>query len=502
MASISLTAETASTTNGDALVVGVAKGAKGPVLAAGSDAGRALRGLAASFAALGVTGAPDEVVKVPAPAGVAAGVVVLTGLGEARRRYDAETLRRAAGAATRALTGRARVVLALPSDSAADLEAVATGALLGAYEFTRFRTKSADPSREGVRTIVVASSLAAGDDAKAARAALARARAIGSAVGLTRDLVNTPPNVLTPVEFASIATREGRAVGLDVRVLDEKVLKKGGYGGIIGVGQGSANPPRLVRIAYRHPRATKHIAFVGKGITFDTGGISIKPAAGMEAMKSDMGGAAAVLAALVAIARLKPVVNVTGWAPMAENMPSGTAQRPSDVLTTFSGRTVEVLDTDAEGRLVLADAIGAAQEDSLDVLIDIATLTGAQIVALGSRTSGIMGNDDALRGKVHDAAGRVGEAMWPMPLPEELRKGLDSAVADIANIDRARQGGMLSAGLFLRDFVADDLPWAHIDIAGPSFNGAAPFGYTPKGATGSGVRTLVQLAEDLAAGRL
>jgi leucyl aminopeptidase len=285
-------------------------------------------------------------------------------------------------------------------------------------------------------------------------------------------------------------------------VLDEKALKRGGYGGIIGVGQGSANPPRLVRIDYRHPKAVKHLAIVGKGITFDTGGISIKPAAGMEAMKSDMGGAAAVLAAMTAIARLKPVVNVTGWAPMAENMPSGSAQRPSDVLTTYGGRTVEVLNTDAEGRLVLADALVAAAEDSPDVLVDAATLTGAQLVALGSRTAGIMANDDTLRSRVHDAAQRAGEAMWPMPLPAELRKGLDSPVADIANVDNGRLGGMLSGGLFLRDFVAPGFPWAHLDIAGPAFNSGAAYGYTPKGGTGAAVRTLVLLAEDLAAGKL
>jgi leucyl aminopeptidase len=424
--------------------------------------------------------------------------VVVTGLGERSRRYDTETLRRAAGAATRALLGTDRVVLALPAGTGEEVEAVALGALLGAYTFNRFRTRSADRGRDGVRGLV----LACGLDASSARAAIARARAVGNAVCLARDLVNTPPNVLTPRGFAQIAAEVVVGTSLSVRVLDDKALRKGGYGGIIGVGQGSANPPALVRVAYRHPKATRHLALVGKGITFDSGGISIKQAAGMELMKSDMGGAAAVLATMTAIARLRPVVNVTGWTPMAENMPSGSAQRPSDVLTTYGGRTVEVLNTDAEGRLVLADAMVAALEDEPDVLIDVATLTGAQQVALGARTGAIMANDDTLRTRIHAAAEAVGEAMWPMPLPEELRKGLDSAVADIANADNARLGGMLSGGLFLREFVPAAMPWAHLDIAAPAFNGGPAYGYTPKGGTGITVRTLVRLAEELAAGRL
>jgi leucyl aminopeptidase len=218
----------------------------------------------------------------------------------------------------------------------------------------------------------------------------------------------------------------------------------------------------------------------------------------MEWMKSDMGGAAAVLAAVTAIARLKLDVNVTVYAPMAENMPSGSAQRPSDVLTTYGGKTVEVLNTDAEGRLVLADAIVRAGEDSPDVLVDVATLTGAQLVALGSRTSAIMSNDDGLRETIAGAARAAGEQMWPMPLPDELRASMDSPVADIANMGD-KYGGMLVAGLFLKEFVADGLRWAHVDIAGPSWNESKPHGYDGKGGTGHSVRTLVRLAEDLAA---
>ncbi len=281
--------------------------------------------------------------------------------------------------------------------------------------------------------------------------------------------------------------------------MDEKALKKGGYGGILAVGQGSTSPPRMVKLTWKHKKATKHVAFVGKGITFDSGGLSLKPADAMITMKCDMGGAAAVVSAIRAIARLNLPVNVTAWAPMAENMPSGTAQRPSDVLTMYSGKTVEVLNTDAEGRLILADALARACEDSPDLIIDAATLTGAAMVALGNRTSAIMSNDDDARGRVHDAATRSGEGMWPMPLPEELRKTLNSSVADLANIGE-RFGGALSAGVFLKEFVADGISWVHLDIAGPAFNESEPYGYTPKGGTGAAVRTLVRVAEDVAGG--
>lgn len=249
-------------------------------------------------------------------------------------------------------------------------------------------------------------------------------------------------------------------------------------------------------MAYQPRGARAHLALVGKGVTFDTGGISIKPAANMDEMKADMSGAAAVIAAVQAIAALELPVSVTGWIPAAENMPSSTAQRPGDVLTTYDGTTVEVLNTDAEGRLILADALGMAVEESPDLIVDVATLTGAQRIALGSRTAGVMANDDAARAHVIDAATTAGEAMWPMPLPDDLRASLDSATADIANIGD-RLGGMLSAGVFLREFIPEGQPWVHIDIAGPAFNEKAAYGYTPKGGTGAAVRTFVELAENL-----
>jgi leucyl aminopeptidase len=492
----------------DALVVGIAKGPDGVVVAPGAEeVDKAFKGkLAATVEALGGTGAADEVTKVSSFGAAAAPVVVAVGLGKApapqgrgRRAtttYDEEVLRRAAGAAGRALTGTRKVGLALPTPDAGAVAAVAEGALLGAYAFTRYRvsTKAAHKSPVESFTLVTAS-----PRDRATKDAVARAHTVVTAVHLARDWVNTPPLDLPPATFADEAVAAAKAAGVSVEVLDEKALKKGGYGGILGVGQGSSRPPRLVRLTYRAGRGKPHLALVGKGITFDSGGLSLKPPTSMEWMKSDMGGAAAILAAITAIARLGLDVNVTAWAPMAENMPSGTAQRPSDVLTIYGGRTVEVLNTDAEGRIVLADAIVRASEDKPDLLVDVATLTGAQLVALGSRTSAVMANDDAVRDAVVAAARSAGEQMWPMPLPQELRKSMDSPVADIANMGE-KYGGMLVAGVFLKEFVGEDVRWVHLDIAGPAWNESSPHGYTPKGGTGHAVRTLVRLAEDLAAG--
>jgi len=485
----------------DALVVGVTKGPDGPVPAEGAaDVDKALGGgLAAAVTALAGTGRAGEVTKIPTAGRLPAAVVVAVGLGESPAQggaFEPETVRRAVGAGVRALAGTAKVGVAVPAGDAEAVGAVSEGALLGAYAYLRYRRASTDDHKAPVAEVTVVTGRAKD---RAAKAAADRAQVLATAVHLARDLVNTPPNDLPPAAFADAATAEARGIDLKVEVLDEKALVKGGYGGILGVGQGSTNPPRLVRMTYRHPRAKKHLALVGKGITFDSGGLSLKPPQSMEWMKSDMGGAAAVLAAMTALARLKPKVDVTGYAPLAENMPSGTAQRPSDVLTTYGGKTVEVLNTDAEGRLVLADAIMRACEDSPQQVVDVATLTGAQLVALGSRTSGIMANDEEFRDRVFEVSRRVGEAMWPMPLPDELRKSLDSEVADIANMGD-RYGGMLVAGLFLKDFVPDGVTWAHLDIAGPAFNSGEPFGYTPKGGTGAAVRTLVGLAEQLAAG--
>jgi leucyl aminopeptidase len=504
---LTLTTSAPTSIDADAVVIGVIKGQDGPVLAPGAtDLDEALGGtLAATLATLGATGQAEEVTRLPGGGPVTAPVIAAVGLGpDGNGPVDPETLRRAAGAAVRALTAAGRapangdgagagltIALALPAADPAAAEAVAVGALLGGYAFTRYRRSSRRPAAITVLT-----------PADGADGIGRRAQALADAVSLARDLVNTAPSDLFPETLADEAARVAAASGLAAEVLDEKALERGGYGGIVGVGQGSVHPPRLVRLEYAPAQADKTVVFVGKGITFDSGGLSLKPPKSMETMKSDMGGAAAIIGAMQAIATLAPDVRVIGYLPLAENMPSGTAQRPSDVLTIYGGKTVEVLNTDAEGRLVLADALARSAEDAPDVLVDVATLTGAQVVALGTRVSAVMGNDDALRDAVVAAAGRAGEAMWPMPLPPELRKGLDSAVADLANVAADRSGGMLVAGLFLREFVPAGVRWAHVDIAGPSFNDGQPHGYTPKGGTGAATRALVQIALDAAEGRL
>ncbi|MFI2782336.1 leucyl aminopeptidase [Streptomyces sp. ALB3] len=514
MTALTLSTSGAATLRADALVVGLAKGAKGPVVAPGAEAvDKAFDGkLATVLETLGASGAEGEVTKLPAPSGLKVQVVVAVGLGQVPAKddaYDAEALRRAAGSAARALKGSKKAGFALPVESAEDAAAVAEGALLGAYAFTAYQggenklaPKSAGSGRNDAKLplgeVVL---LGAKPRDKAFKAAAERAVAVTEEINRARDLVNTPPNDLYPESFAAVASAAGKEHGIKVQVLDEKALVKGGYGGLLGVGQGSTHGPRLVRLSYTHPKAEKTLALVGKGITYDSGGISLKPAGHNETMKCDMSGAAAVFAAVVSASRLGLRVNVTGWLALAENMPSGNATRPGDVLRMYSGKTVEVLNTDAEGRLVLADALTRASEEKPDAIVDVATLTGAMVLALGNRTFGVMANDDAFRTSVHEIAEEVGEASWPMPLPADLRKGMDSPTADIANMGE-RMGGGLVAGLFLQEFVGEGIAWAHLDIAGPAFHEGAPYGYTPKGGTGSAVRTLVRLAERTAAGDL
>jgi len=480
---ITLTSTTAARLSVDVLVVGVTSDGGTPRLL-----GDALpAGLAASLTspALGVTAEGDQVVRVPGGDAVEADVVALVAVADPT---DRESLRRAAGAATRQLTGVGSIALALPVRDTDDVAAVAEGALLGAYAYTRYHELPA--AKRPAQEIQVVTSQAR---SAAAKAAVARAEVVAAAVHGVRDLVNTPPLDLYPAAFADIAKAAAKGTKVKVTVLDEKELASGGYGGLVAVGQGSSRPPRLVKLSWSPARAKRSVALVGKGITFDSGGLSIKPAKGMETMKSDMAGAAAVLHTVLAAAALKLPVAVTGYLCLAENMPSGTAQRPSDVITQKGGTTVEVLNTDAEGRLVLADGLVAACEEKPDVVLDIATLTGAQVVALGTRVSGVMGTEE-VRAAVVAAAGEAGEQFWPMPLPEELRAGLTSQVADLANVSADRNGGMLTAGIFLREFVGST-PWAHLDIAGPAFNESAAWGYTPKGGTGVGVRTMLGVIE-------
>lgn len=446
-----------------------------------------------SFEAVGATGKADEIVRVPAPTGLAVTSVLAVGLGNAAD-IDAERIRQSAGTAARALKG---VGTAATTLSALDLGAAAEGFILGAYQFTEFKSALSAPKSDG-RPVARVELLVPDSRSKEAKSELARSIAIAESVSLARDFVNTPPSHLYPEEFAARAQAWGTAAGLKVEILDDKALQKAGYGGIHGVGKGSSRLPRLVRLTHSGgKRGAKKVALVGKGITFDTGGISIKPAAGMENMTSDMGGAAAVIATVILAAEMDLPLDVVATVPMAENMPSGTAQRPGDVLTQYGGITVEVINTDAEGRLVLADAIVRACEDEPDYLIDTATLTGAQLVALGNRTPGVMGTD-AFRDRVAEISRSVGENGWAMPLPKEIRRELDSKVADLANVTNSRAGGMLAAALFLKEFVADGVEWAHIDVAGPAYNTGSPFGYTGKGGTGVPVRTMFAVLEDIA----
>jgi leucyl aminopeptidase len=442
--------------------------------------------------ALGAKGGEGQLTRVVAPS-LPVGSVLAVGLGKDRDQWPADVIRRAAGVAARSLNGTETVLTTL---SDLDLSAAIEGLILGAYRFSDFRSSKTAPRDAGLREITAL----AADTKASTKAAAERAAAIATAVATARDLVNTPPSHLYPAEFAKRAKALGEAAGLEVEVLDDKTLTKEGYGGVIGVGKGSSRPPRLVRLAHRGAKnkKAKTVALVGKGITFDTGGISIKPAANMHHMTSDMGGAAAVIATVVLAARQQLPIDVIATVPMAENMPSSTAQRPGDVLTQYGGITVEVLNTDAEGRLILADAIVRACEDGPDYLIETSTLTGAQTVALGARTPGVMGSDE-FRDRVAEISQGVGENAWPMPLPEELKDDLKSTVADLANVSGSRYAGMLVAGTYLREFVADGVQWAHIDIAGPAYNTGGPWGYTGKGGTGVPTRTMFAVLEDIAA---
>jgi leucyl aminopeptidase len=439
--------------------------------------------LTSALRAVGAGGGADETTRVPAPDGVAATTVLGVGVGRGDES-EHEVLRRAGGAAARALGGVGSAVVASPSSDPTRVAALAEGMLLGAYSFTAFRSGGG----KGVLREVVVPAVDGLD--------LDGVVTVAAAVHRARDWVNTPPGDLPPAVFADEITVAAEAVGIEVEVLDETELAAHGYGGIVGVGQGSVHPPRLVRLAYRPDGATAHLAVVGKGITFDSGGLSLKPGESMIGMKTDMSGAAAAAAAAIAVAERGLPVNLTVYAALAENMPSGSAIRPQDVLRMYGGTTVEVLNTDAEGRLVMADALVRAAEDSPDLLVDIATLTGACMVALGIRVAGLISDDRGAVEKVATAAQNAGESVWPLPIPEEMRSKLDSPVADIANIGN-RYGGALQAGAFLKEFVADGLAWAHLDIAGPARNTDGPYGYTPKGGTGFGVRTLVALADGL-----
>jgi leucyl aminopeptidase len=484
---VSVTDSPASTVECDALILGVVATDDGVQVHEESLDATHREAFASWLSALSLSAGIDEAKKLPAPEGFAAHSIVLVGLPSPTP--SANDVRYAAGAGARAAGDASVIALALPSPDSPRTVAAIEGALLGVHKTARANNPDTVPESGSL----VVRGVASDDD-------LQHAITSATTVGWVRDLVTEPPNTLYPESFAARVTEFAKDAPLTVEVLDEDALAKGGFGGILGVGQGSIRPPRLVAIRYQPQASSGHIALVGKGITFDSGGLSLKPANSMVGMKYDMTGAATVAGAVIAAARLGAPVQVTGWLCLAENMPSGSALRPNDVIAIRGGKTVEVLNTDAEGRLVMADGLQRASEDSPDLIIDIATLTGAARIALGERYAGLMGDERAVDALV-SLATEVGECVWPMPLPGELRTLLDSDVADIANAKPGNTlGGMLLAGLFLKEFVGrldpDDntsppIPWAHLDIAGPASNSSGAYGYTPKGATGGLTRTLI-----------
>ena len=413
----------------------------------------------------------------------------VVGLGPADE-VDAATLRHACGALARAAKRQASLAVDLlghlaPGTSPAQgAQAVIEGLVLGGY---RYDTYKSEPDERALERVVVV-----GGGGQRVQSAIDRGLAIAGAVCWVRDLVNEPGGSLTPKKLAQQAASVGEAAGFEVNVWDEKQIRKERLGGLLGVNRGSAEPPRFLELRYEpeKPRAT--IALVGKGITFDSGGLSLKPADAMIGMKGDMGGAGAVLGAFRAIAQLGAKVRVLGYVPLTDNMTGGDATRVGDVLTIRNGKTVEVLNTDAEGRLILADGLSLATEAAPDAIVDLATLTGACMVALGERTAGLMGNHRGWIEQVRAASEVAGEPTWPLPLPRELRTKLDGDIADLKNVTSTRWGGALVAGLFLQEFVGEGIPWAHLDIAGPAYSSEVD-GEIVKDGTGFGVRTLVEL---------
>jgi len=498
-ASYSLRTASPAKTRAEAVVVGVVQRDKGVDLAPGAEDvkdayGRKLRGL---LATLGVTGKAGEVTHLPTAGVIASPLLVLVGLGQAPADggLTPAAVRRAAGAAARAVPNATSVAVALPADTPDLVRAVTEGHLLGGYRFTTYRKAGDDKAPSDV---VI---LSPGARRQEIVAAFEEARVVAGAVAAARDWVNTAPGDLTPPTFAdAVAAAAAEVDGVSATVYDEDQLAALGCGGIIAVGKGSAAAPRLVELTYSPAdpdSAVAHLALVGKGITFDSGGLTLKPGSSMTTMKSDMAGAAAVVQATLAIARLGLPVRVSAFAPMAENMVSGTSLKPGDVVVHYGGTTTEAQNMDAEGRLILADALVRATEVEPDVILDVATLTGAMVAALGDRITGVMGSEEIVA-KVLAAAEAAGEEMWPMPIPEAMEERIRSSkVADLAQTDWIRWGGGLYAAAFLREFTGG-LPWAHLDIAGPSFNSGGPTGHLTPGGTGSAVATLVDYARALA----
>ncbi len=440
---------------------------------------------------LGISGEPDTFTKILDPSSPQR-VLAVTGIANPG---DSSSLRNAAAVATRQLSSASVISFDFATDNPEDIEAIAEGALLGVYTYSEYKsTPAKKPTLTKIEIIT-----------RAKKVDFTRAVISAEAISLVKNLVNTPPNELYPETFVSAATTATKGLPLKITTWDEKALAKDGFGGILGVGKGSSRPPRLMKISYSPAKSKQHLALVGKGITFDSGGLSLKSGPGMIGMKYDMTGAATALAVIIAAAKLASPIKITAWLALAENMPSGTAIRPNDVLTIRGGKTVEVLNTDAEGRLVLADALSAASEEHPDLMVDIATLTGAASTALGLRYTGAMGNSASIS-HLMELSATTGEQFWHMPLPEELRGYLKSDVADYANIKAGNTAaGMLIGATFLQQFVGKSskdagaglIPWIHLDIANTANNSGSAYGCVGVGPTGVATRTLIKLSESL-----
>jgi leucyl aminopeptidase len=449
------------------------------------------KSLAAFYASGEIRGKSLEFTLLHGFDGYKARRVLIAGAGKSEK-FDPAALRKLAGAAVRFLKGKGIATLAFTLEdgvnSPAHVTAAVEGALLGAWEPDYLKTDQEEKNKPiGAVTIATLSPEPALD------AALEKGRIIAEAANLTRDIAVEPPNLLTPLALAERARRMAAESGLSFEVLDQDRMRQLGMGALLGVAQGSAAPPALIVMRYTPEKAASkdHLGLVGKGVTFDTGGISIKPSEGMEKMKYDMAGGAAVIGAMQAIARLKPPVAVTGIVPAVENMPGSRAQRPGDIVASLSGKTIEVLNTDAEGRLILADAITYAKRLGCTHLVDTATLTGAIVVALGHTSSGVYTNDDKLLERWMDAAKEAGEKMWHMPLDDDYRDQLNTVYADIQNIG-TRWGGACTAAAFIKEFV-EDTPWVHVDVAGTAWlDDAKPS--LAKGPTGIPLGSFVNLA--------
>ena len=477
----------------DAIVVNLFEGVDQPG-GATAAVDKALDGAISSLIGRGeIKGKFGEVSIIHTFGKLPAGIVAVAGLGK-RQDFNVNKIRGVAGESCRSLRklNCRKIATILHGAGTGDIEleasaeAIAEGALLGLYSFNKYKK----PEYADVEEMLVV----VREEGKipVLEPAVHKGTAIAEATNLARDMVNEPANYMTPTRMAEAAKEIATKYNLEFKVFDSKDMETMGMGALLGVAKGSSQPPQLITLSYKgDERSEKALGFLGKGITFDSGGISIKPSEGMGEMKDDMAGAAAVMAALGAIAQLKPQINVTAIIPATENLPSGTALKPGDVLKAMNGKTIEVISTDAEGRLILADALSYAQKLGLSPLIDLATLTGACRVALGTLYSGLFSNDQDLADKILRAAERTGERIWQMPLPEEYKEQNKSEIANVKNTGN-RYGGAITAALFLAEFV-DNTPWVHLDIAGTASSNKES-GYAVKGATGVGVRTLVELA--------